>query len=151
MTGFLTRIDIQGSKGRSLREQWRTGPSSYLGLAMAGYPNLFTVTGPGSPSVLTNMLPSLEQHVEWISDCIAYVRKNDYSTIEVKPEAEDEWWQHVQEVGKRGLKQTTASWYMGANVEGKAQVFMPYNGGFPAYCKKCQSVVENGYEGFMLE
>lgn len=148
MTGCLTRIDIRGRNSVSLREQWQSGPKTYLGLAMAEYPNLFTVTGPGSPSVLTNMLPTLEEHVEWISDCIAYMRTKGFSTIEAKSDAQQEWWEHVQEVGSRGLKQTTASWYMGANVEGKAQVFMPYNGGFPAYLKKCQSVVNNGYEGF---
>jgi len=117
---------------------------------MADYPNLFTVTGPGSPSVLTNMLPTLEQHVEWISDCIAFMSERGFSTIEAKHEAEQQWWQHVQDVGKSGLKQSTASWYTGANVKGKAHMFMPYDGGFPAYCKKCQSVVDNGYEGFTI-
>jgi cyclohexanone monooxygenase len=150
MTGCLTRIDIRGRKPMSLREQWQDGPSSYLGLAMAGYPNLFTVTGPGSPSVLTNMLPSLEQHVEWITDCLAYMKQHGYTCIEATLMAEQDWWQHVQDVGQSGLKQTTASWYMGANVEGKAQVFSPYNGGFPAYCKKCKDVTANGYEGFTL-
>lgn len=150
MTGCLTRIDIRGRGDVSLREQWKNGPSSYLGLAMSDFPNLFTVTGPGSPSVLTNMLPTLEQHVEWISDCIAYMGKHGFSKIEAQRDAEEAWWEHVQEVGKSGLKQTTASWYMGANIEGKPQVFMPYMGGLPAYIKKCQSVVENDYEGFAL-
>jgi cyclohexanone monooxygenase len=148
MTGALNRIDIRGKSDVSLRELWADGPSSYLGLAMAGFPNLFTVTGPGSPSVLTNMLPSIEQHVEWISDCIKAMSEQGHMTIEATAEAEQDWWQHVQEAGQSGLKHTTQSWYLGANIEGKARVFMPYMGGFPNYCKKCDQVVENGYEGF---
>lgn len=148
MTGALNQIDIRGRSGKPLQEQWRDGPSSYLGLAMADYPNLFTVTGPGSPSVLTNMLPTLEQHVEWITDCISYVRANDYSMIEATLVAEQDWWKHVQEVGQSGLKHTTNSWYTGANIKGKPNVFMPYYGGFPAYCKKCEEVVADGYDGF---
>jgi len=151
MTGCLTRIDIQGTGSCNLAEQWKEGPSSYLGLAMSGYPNLFTVTGPGSPSVLTNMLPSIEQHVEWITNCIAYMRNRGHHKIEATITAQQDWWAHVQDVGQSGLKQTTASWYMGANVEGKAQVFSPYIGGFPAYCKKCSTVAESGYDGFRFD
>jgi len=150
MTGALTRIDIRGKGGVSLRDRWRDGPSSYLGLAMAGFPNLFTVTGPGSPSVLTNMLPTIEQHAEWITDCIAYMRAGNNTIIEAKADAEQVWWQHVQEIGQRGLKGSANSWYIGANVDGKARVFMPYNGGFPTYCSICEEVVANGYEGFTL-
>ena len=148
LTGALNRIDIRGKHNASLKERWAEGPSSYLGLAMSDFPNLFTVTGPGSPSVLTNMLPTIEQHVEWISDCIAYARQNQHTIIEANADAEQEWWLHVQAVGQRGLKQTTDSWYLGANVAGKARVLLPYNGGFPAYCQKCSEVVENGYQGF---
>ncbi len=150
MTGALNRIDIRGREGASLVERWQDGPCSYLGLAMADFPNLFTVTGPGSPSVLTNMLPTIEHHVEWITDGIAHLRAGGHTTIEATPEAERAWWQHVQEVGELGLKGTTPSWYLGANVDGKPRVFMPYNGGFPAYCRKCEEVVANGYEGFLL-
>jgi len=148
MTGALTSIDIRGRRNASLQQRWQNGPSSYLGLAMADFPNLFTVTGPGSPSVLTNMLPTIEQHVEWITDCIAHLKDHNHTTIEATADAERAWWQHVQEVAQRGLKQSTDSWYTGANVDGKARVFMPYLGGFPDYCEKCRQVVANGYEGF---
>ena len=150
MTGALTSIDIHGRGKASLRDRWRDGPSSYLGLAMADFPNLFTVTGPGSPSVLTNMLPTIEQHVEWITDCIVHVRNRNLTTIEATAEAERAWWRHVQEVGRQGIKGSTDSWYIGANVAGKARVFMPYLGGFPDYCRKCEDVVAKGYEGFAL-
>ena len=150
MTGALTSIDIHGRNGDGLRERWAAGPSSYLGLAMADFPNLFTVTGPGSPSVFTNMIPTIEQHVDWIADCIAYMRAHDYIAIEAEPEAQATWWDHVQEVAAAGLKTTTDSWYLGANVEGKARVFMPYYGGFPDYCRKCEEVVAGGYAGFAL-
>lgn len=150
MTGALNQIDIRGASGPSLRDRWRDGPSSYLGLAMADFPNFFTVTGPGSPSVLSNMMPTLEQHVEWISACLAHMRENGYTTIEATAEAEAEWWAHVQEVGRTGLKHSTDSWYIGANIDGKPQVFMPYLGGCPAYFAKCEEVVAKGYEGFDL-
>lgn len=150
MTGALTKVDIRGRNDASLKDRWAHGPSSYLGLAMADFPNLFTVTGPGSPSVFTNMLPSIEQHVEWITDCLNYARTNNYSSIEAEHEAENAWWSHCQEVVTTGLKSTTNSWYLGANVEGKARVFMPYFGGFPAYCEKCEDVVANDYEGFLM-
>ena len=150
MTGSLNRIDIRGCDGTLLSDRWAEGASSYLGLAMAGYPNLFTVTGPGSPSVLTNMLPTVEQHVEWITDCIAYCKSREYSTVEATIDAEQTWWRHVQEVGARGIKQSTESWYMGANIKGKPRVFTPYNGGFPQYCRKCEEVVAGGYEGFLF-
>ncbi|MBT6275234.1 MAG: NAD(P)/FAD-dependent oxidoreductase, partial [Chromatiales bacterium] len=148
MTGALTNVDIRGREGVLLSDLWRDGPSSYLGLAMADFPNLFTVTGPGSPSVFTNMLPTIEQHVDWIAQCIADMREGNYTTIEATPQAQAEWWDHVQEVAQMGLKSSTASWYLGANVSGKAQVFMPYYGGFPAYCEKCEQVTANAYEGF---
>jgi len=148
MTGALTSIDIRGTDKVSLQQRWQNGPSSYLGLAMTDFPNLFTVTGPGSPSVLTNMLPTIEQHVEWITDCIAHMKDHNLTTIEATADAENAWWQHVQEVAQRGLKQSTDSWYVGANVDGKARVFMPYLGGFPDYCEKCRQVVANDYEGF---
>ncbi len=148
MTGALTNVDIRGRDGANLRQRWAEGPSSYLGLAMADFPNLFTVTGPGSPSVFTNMLPTIEQHVDWIVDCIAYMRGGNYTSIEAEPAAEAEWWEHVQEAGRVGLKTSTDSWYLGANVEGKARVFMPYIGGFPEYCRKCEQVAAEGYTGF---
>ena len=127
---------------------WRDGPSRYLGLAMADFPNLFTVTGPGSPSVLSNMLLSIEQHVEWISGCISHTLQNGHARVEATHLAEADWWRHVQEVAQTGLKQSTDSWYLGANIEGKPRVFMPYLGGCPAYREKCEEVVANGYAGF---
>src|SRR3984893_8022326 len=150
MTGALLRIDIRGTGGQMLSEKWREGPKTYLGLGIAGFPNLFAITGPGSPSVLTNMLPSIEQHVEWVADCIAYLRDNRCSRIEARSEAEENWVAHVREVAGGSLRSTCSSWYIGANVPGKPRVFMPYIGGFPAYVEKCEAVAASGYEGFML-
>ncbi|MDP6390274.1 MAG: NAD(P)/FAD-dependent oxidoreductase [Alphaproteobacteria bacterium] len=149
MTGALQRIDIRGTGGRSLNEKWVEGPRTYLGLAMAGFPNLFTITGPGSPSVLTNMLPSIEQHVEWIADCMAYLRDGGMVRIEATGEAEDAWVAHVHDVAHTTLYPFADSWYLGANVPGKPRVFMPYIG-FPPYVRKCDEVAANGYQGFTL-
>jgi cation diffusion facilitator CzcD-associated flavoprotein CzcO len=148
MTGALTRVDIRGRNGAALAERWADGPTSYLGLAMTDFPNLFTVTGPGSPSVFSNMLPTIEQHVDWIAGCLGHAKAHGYTTIEAEAEAEKAWWDHHQEVGARGLKSAADSWYLGANVAGKARVFLPYYGGIPAYFRKCEEVVANGYEGF---
>jgi cyclohexanone monooxygenase len=150
MTGALLKIDICGTGGQTLKEKWREGPKTYLGLGMAGFPNLFTITGPGSPSVLTNMLPSIEQHVEWVADCIGYLRDKGFGRIEARAEAEEDWVAHVREVAGGSLRSTCSSWYIGANVPGKPRVFMPYIGGFPAYMQKCDAVAANGYEGFVL-
>lgn len=151
MTGALLNIDIRGRGGQTLNEKWLGGPRTYLGLATSGFPNLFTITGPGSPSVLTNMLPSIEQHVEWIADCIGYLRENDLECIEPTLEAEDDWVAHVNDVAGPTLRATCSSWYVGANVPGKPRVFMPYIGGFPVYVKKCNDVAADGYAGFSLE
>jgi len=150
MTGALNRIDIRGSGGRSLKDKWHEGPKSYLGLMIAGFPNLFTVTGPGSPSVLTNMLPSIEQHVEWIAECIAHLRERGIARMEATAEAEEAWVEHVRQVAGPNLRSVCSSWYVGANVPGKPRVFMPYIGGFPQYVAKCEEVVEAGYAGFVL-
>jgi len=150
MTGALMRIDIQGSGGIGLREAWAEGPKTYLGLAIAGFPNLFTVTGPGSPSVLTNMLPTIEQHVEWITDCIGHVLGRGARRIEAAPEAQQAWVAHATEVAGYSLRSTCSSWYVGANIPGKPRVFMPYIGGFPAYIEKCAAVAAEGYEGFTM-
>jgi cation diffusion facilitator CzcD-associated flavoprotein CzcO len=150
MTGALNRIDIRGRGGLALREKWSEGPKTYLGVGMAGFPNLFTVTGPGSPSVLTNMLPTIEQHVEWIADTIQYVRDHGLSRIEPKADAEEEWVAHVAELAGRTLRYTCSSWYLGANIAGKPRVFMPYIGGLPRYIDKCNEVAARGYEGFVL-
>ena len=150
MTGAIMNVDIRGRGGVSLRERWADGPSSYLGLAMSDFPNLFTVTGPGSPSVFTNMLPTIEQHVEWISECLAYMKAHEYTVIEAESAAEKAWWKHVQSVAQQGLKASTDSWYLGANVAGKPRVFMPYYGGFPEYCRVCEQVVADDFEGFAI-
>ena len=146
----LGMIDIRGRGGRSLQDKWQEGPRTYLGLTIAGFPNLFTITGPGSPSVLTNMLPSIEQHVEWIADCLEYLRSRGVTLIEAKGEAEEAWVGHVGEVAGVTLRASCSSWYIGANIPGKPRVFMPYIGGFPAYAERCEAVVRNGYEGFAL-
>jgi cyclohexanone monooxygenase len=150
MTGALLRIDIQGVGGEKLADKWAEGPKSYLGLSVAGFPNLFTVTGPGSPSVLTNMLPSIEQHVNWITDCLDYMRQNGHAQINPEAVAEEDWVAHVRETAGMSLRATCSSWYVGANIPGKPRVFMPYMGGYPAYLEKCAEVVENGYQGFTL-
>jgi cation diffusion facilitator CzcD-associated flavoprotein CzcO len=148
ISGALLNIDIVGKNGSTLQSQWDNGPKSYLGLTMAGFPNLFTVTGPGSPSVLTNMLCSIEQHVEWITECLSYMNENQHSTIEASTEAEEKWWAHVQEVAGSTLRSKTRSWYNGSNIENKADVFMPYVGGYHKYSEYCDDIVTKGYEGF---
>ncbi len=150
MTGALLNIDIRGIGGVTLREKWSGGPRSYLGIAVAGFPNLFTITGPGSPSVLSNMMVSIEQHVEWVTDCIDYLDEHQYATIEASQEAEDDWVDHVNEVGDSTLYPLANSWYMGANIPGKTRVFMPYVGGVGAYREKCNEVAAAGYDGFLL-
>src|SRR4051812_9311639 len=150
MTGALLAVDIRGRDGVSLREKWGEGPRTYLGLAVAGFPNLFTITGPSSPSVLSNMIVSIEQHVDWITDCIAYMREHDIAEIDATVEAEDAWVEHVEEVGNMTLYPTADSWYMGSNVPGKPRVFMAYIGGVGVYREKCDDVAAKGYEGFAL-
>jgi len=150
MTGALNSIDIRNSEGNALSEKWQEGPRTFLGLTITGFPNLFTITGPGSPSVLTNMLPSIEQHVEWISDCIVHMRDHKKRRIEATLDAENAWVEHVTEVAGGNLRSTCSSWYVGANIPGKPRVFMPYIGGFPMYVQKCEEIVRNGYEGFDL-
>lgn len=149
MTGSLLKIDIRGKGGRSLKETWAEGPRTYLGLATAGFLNLFFITGPGSPSVLTNMIPSIEQHVEWIADCVLYVRARGFACIEPTLAAQDAWVSHVNEVAGATLFPTCNSWYLGANIPGKSRVFMPYLG-FPPYVEKCDDVAAKNYEGFVL-
>ena len=150
MTGSLLAVDIRGSQGRELREKWSAGPRTYLGLQTAGFPNLFMVTGPGSPSVLSNMITSIEQHIEWITDCMDSLRRRGVARIEADQKAEDAWVDHVNETGNKTLYPTANSWYMGANIPGKPRVFMPYIGGVGNYRIKCDEVAAKGYEGFRL-
>jgi len=149
MTGALTKIDIQGRDSQTIQAAWAEGPKTYLGLAVKGFPNLFTVTGPGSPSVLTNMLPSIEHHVEWISDCMVWVNQKGLTTIDATEEAQERWVEHVNEVGDTSLYPNCNSWYLGSNIPGKPRVFMPYLG-FPPYAEKCKAVADNNYEGFSV-
>ncbi len=150
MTGPLVNLGIEGRGGVSLKQAWSDGPESYLGLAVPGFPNLFTVNGPSSPSVLTNMILSLEHHVDWIADCIASLRSNGLDTIEARQEATEEWAEHTEMVANRTLFPKANSWYMGANVEGKPRMFMAYIGGFDNYIARCDAVAANGFEGFEL-
>src|SRR5215471_7002784 len=147
ITGALSQIDIRGRHGIPLQQKWSAGPRTYLGLSVAGFPNLFVVTGPGSPSVLSNMVPSIEQHAGWIARCIGWLRDHGRSCIEASEAAQDAWVAHGNEIAAATLFPSCNSWYLGANVPGKPRVFMPYLG-FPEYVKKCDEVAAKGYEGF---
>ncbi len=150
MTGSILRVGITGRDGLTIQEKWSAGPRTYLGLAVPGFPNMFAVSGPGSPSVLTNMIISIEQHVEWISDCILWLDERGASTIEAVPEAAEDWVEHVNAKADRTLFPGCNSWYLGANVPGKTRVFMPLLG-FPGYVRRCNQVAENDYEGFSVQ
>src|SRR6478736_2312410 len=140
MTGSVAKIDIRGRGGQTLNEKWSEGPKTYLGLMSSGFPNLFVITGPGSPSVLSNMIVSIEQHVDWITDCLAYMRDERLDVVEPTPVAEAGWVQQVNDCADITLYMRAASWYMGANVTGKPRVFLPYIGGVPLYRQTCNDV-----------
>lgn len=150
MTGTLLRMDIRGREDRTLQEAWDGGPRTYLGLAVNDFPNLFIITGPGSPSVFTNMIPAIEQHVDWITDCLMTLREKGAATIEAEKQAQNDWVDHVNLTSETSLRSTCSSWYVGANVPGKPRVFMPYIGGYPAYAKICEDVADSGYDGFTI-
>jgi cation diffusion facilitator CzcD-associated flavoprotein CzcO len=151
MTGSLLKLSIRGRDGYPLAKAWEAGPTNYLGLQVTGFPNMFTITGPGSPSVLCNMPVPIEQHVEWITDCIAHMRANGIERIEAKSEAMHKWVAHVNEAANQTLlPEAHHSWYLGANVPGKPRVFMPYAGGMARYRQICNDVAAKGYEGFEL-
>jgi cyclohexanone monooxygenase len=150
MTGSVAKIDIRGRDGQTLNRKWEAGPRTYLGLMSEGFPNLFIITGPGSPSVLSNMIVSIEQHVDWIADCLETMRERGLDMIEAHKDAEDKWVDHVNEVAHGTLYPQANSWYMGANVPGKPRIFMPYIGGVGAYRQICDDVAANGYEGFAM-
>jgi cyclohexanone monooxygenase len=151
MTGSFDKIGITGRNGLTLSEKWRAGPRAYLGIASAGFPNLFMITGPGSPSVLASMIQAIEQHVDWLADCMGHMR--DVGAISIEPLAQDEdaWVEHVNEVSKVSLRSTCSSWYVGANIPGRPRVFMPYIGGFPVYVQKCNEVMTGSFSGFVLD
>ncbi len=151
MTGPLLKLNIKGRNGLPLGDIWKSGPKSYLGIQMHGFPNLFTITGPGSPSVLTNMPVAVEQHAEWIADAIAHLRKTGSARMEPKPEAVEEWVQSVNEAAQATLlPHTPHSWYLGANIPGKPRMFMPYAGGMARYRKLCAEIAADSYRGFTL-
>lgn len=150
VTGAVLNIDIRNRDGLTLAQKWTAGPRTYLGLMTAGLPNLFLVTGPGSPSVLTNMITSIEHHVEWITDCLTYLRDQGIQRMEADSAYEDRWVEHVNEVANTTLFPLADSWYTGANIPGKPRVFLPYIGGHGNYRMKCADVAFKGYEGFKL-
>ena len=150
MTGPFFKMDIQGRDGRKLKEKWEHGPLTYLGVSSVGFPNLFMITGPGSPSVLSNMPVSIEQHVEWIGDVVEHMRANGIETMEADQDAETEWVAHVNDIAAQTMFMLADSWCLGANIPGKPRVFMPYVGGVGTYRQKCDEVRDAGYEGFTL-
>ena len=151
LTGPLTRVGIRGRGDKKLADKWSDGPHTYLGVATRDFPNMFMITGPGSPSVLGNMPTSIEQHVDWIIDCISALRKRGASLIEPTRDAETQWGAHVKELADATLFPHTDSWYMGANIPGKPRVFMPYIGGFGTYRKLCAEIAAKNYKGFAIE
>jgi cyclohexanone monooxygenase len=151
MTGSFDRIRITGRNGLTLSEKWRAGPRAYLGIAAAGFPNLFLITGPGSPSVLASMIQAIEQHVDWLADCMGHMRDVGATCIEPVLKDEDAWVEHVTDVSTVSLRSTCSSWYVGTNIPGRPRVFMPYIGGFPVYVQKCNEVMSGGFDGFVLE
>jgi cyclohexanone monooxygenase len=151
MTGSFDKIRIVGRNGLTLAEKWKAGPRTYLGLATVGFPNLFMITGPGSPSVLASMIQAIEQHVDWLADLIGHMRDIGASAIEPRLAEEDTWVEHVNDVSKVSLRSTCSSWYVGTNIPGRPRVFMPYIGGFPIYVQKCNEVMSSGFDGFVLE
>jgi cyclohexanone monooxygenase len=150
VTGALLAVDIRGRGGERLAQAWQDGPRAYLGLMIAGFPNLFTVTGPGSPSVLSNMVVSIEQHVDFIADLIDHVRQREGKAVEAQPQAEVDWVTHVHEVAQTTLYPLANSWYMGSNVPGKPRVFLPYVGGVGPYRQKCDDIAAAGFTGFTV-
>ena len=151
MTGPLLNMNITGKNNLKLSEAWKDGPKTFLGLQIPGFPNMFTITGPGSPSVLTNMPIAIEQHVEWIRDCIAFMNKKELTTIETDTKSAEEWGNEVNKVANKTLLPTVKhSWYLGANIPGKPQVFMPYAGGLPRYRQTCENIKNNNYKEFSL-
>ena len=150
MTGAILEMDVRTSDGLAMKDKWQDGPLTYLGIMVSGFPNMFVITGPGSPGVKSQMILSIEQHTDWITDCIANMREKGLSMAEAQPDAEAKWVQHVNEVADTTLYPQANSWYVGANIPGKPRVFMPYVGGVEAYKKICDGVVAKGYEGIDL-
>jgi cyclohexanone monooxygenase len=148
MTGAINKIDLRGRGGLRIQDAWKDGPASFLGLAVAGFPNLLTMTGPGSPSALTNLIRSIEHHGDWMTDLITHMRAQGIAAIEPSAKAQADWTAHVAEIAQKTLFTRTKSWYMGTNIPGKPQVFMAYAGGLPAYRDHCADEAAKGYPGF---
>ena len=150
VTGALERLNLQGEKGQLLKDEWTSGPRTYLGLMTVGFPNLFFITGPGSPAILTNVIVSIEQHVDWIARCIQHMNATQNSKIQAQAHAQEAWVQKVNDLAKNTLFPASDSWYMGANVPGKPRVFLPFIGGLGTYTEICEQVISEGYSGFDL-
>jgi cation diffusion facilitator CzcD-associated flavoprotein CzcO len=150
MTGSLTRLELCGRGGVSIGDTWREGPVNYLGLMIRGFPNLFNIVGPGSPSAFTNVIVAIEQHVDWVIGLVDDLKRRGVATIEPHADAQERWVEHVDEAARRTLFLSCNSWYLGANIPGKSRMFMPYAGGFPAYAQLCEEVARDGYRGFEL-
>jgi cyclohexanone monooxygenase len=150
VTGALERLNLQGETGQLLKDEWTSGPRTYLGLMTVGFPNLFFITGPGSPSILTNVIVSIEQHVDWIARCIQHMNATQKSKIQAQAPAQEAWVQKVNDLAKNTLFPASDSWYMGANVPGKPRVFLPFIGGLGPYTEICEQVIKDGYSGFDL-
>ena len=150
MTGALLDIDISVENGQTLRDKWAGGPTTYLGLMVAGFPNMFIITGPGSPSVKTQMIVAIEQHMNWVADCLQTMHKSGKTRIEASTDAEANWVKHVNDVADSTLYPLANSWYLGSNIPGKPRVFMPYVGGFASYKKTCDATAAEGYKGFVV-
>ena len=150
VTGTLMRLDLRGRGGLTIQDKWRDGPLNHLGLMVAGFPNLFNIAGAGSTSAFTNVMVSIEHHVEWIADCIAHLRERGLASIEPTAEAEAQWVARVDAVAQHTLFLTCNSWYLGANIPGKPRMFMPMACGFPMYAELCAQAADSGYEGFVL-
>jgi cyclohexanone monooxygenase len=150
MTGSLLRLNVVGAGGRKLADKWAEGPRTYLGLMTEGFPNLFMLTGPGSPSVLASMIPALEQHVDFTVGLMSWMRREAVTTVEPERDAEDAWVDRVNELAAQTIYPRANSWYLGTNVPGKPRVFMPYSGGLHTYRKHCDEVAAEGYRGLVV-
>jgi len=151
MTGAVLRMDIRGRGGQTLTEAWSGGPRTYLGLTTTGFPNCFFITGPGSPSVLSNMMVSIEQHVDWIADLVTFMESRQFASVDAHGKDQEAWVGHVASVARETLYPEADSWYLGANIPGKTRVFMPYVGGVGSYRRRCDEVVRQGYCGFVFD
>ena len=149
IAGPILNIDIRGRGGVAIRDKWARGPSCYLGVMPAGFPNLFTVTGPGSPSVLSNVVKSIEQHVDFVADCVTKMRDAGRNVIEPLEEAEQTWVLHVDDIASRSVFKSCNSWYLGSNIPGKPRVFTAYIG-WPQYAAELAAIVEDDYRGFVI-